>query len=98
MILAALSLAALTSVSLPTGATDAGAQALIDRGLFLYYAYNGHDAEQAFATAAKLEPTVAMAYWGQALAEGPDLNTPMTSENFALGQKAIRRAAITCSK
>ncbi len=94
MILAALSLAALTSVSLPTGATDAGAQALIDRGLFLYYAYNGHDAEQAFATAAKLEPTVAMAYWGQALAEGPDLNTPMTSENFALGQKAIRRGQL----
>lgn len=92
MILAALSLAALTSVSLPTSATDPGAQALIDRGLFLYYAYNGRDAEQAFAAAANAEPGLAMAYLGQALAVGPDLNTPMTSENFARGQKAIRRA------
>jgi tetratricopeptide repeat protein len=85
---AAAVLAVLSAVHLPASAVP-GAQAAFDRGLFFYYAYDGGDAEIAFAQAAANDPRSAMAYWGEALADGPDLNTPMTQERFALGAKAI---------
>ena len=85
----ALALAALTTVSFPVSTHDATAQAAVERGLFLYYAYDGDDAYDAFAGAAARDPSLAMAYWGEALAAGPDLNTPMTQERFARGQAAI---------
>jgi tetratricopeptide (TPR) repeat protein len=69
------------------------AQAAIDRGLFLYYAYDGTDAAQAFAQAAELDPKLAMADWGEALAAGPDLNTPLTEDRFARASAAIRKAS-----
>jgi hypothetical protein len=61
--------------------------------LFLYYAYNGGASERAFANLAAAQPADAMAYWGQALAAGPDLNTSMTPERFARGQAAAAKAA-----
>jgi hypothetical protein len=88
----AAAVAAATSVHLPVSATNAGAQAAIDRGLFLYYAYNGDDAAAAFGRAASLDPHLAMAYWGIALANGPDLNTAMTAERFERAAHAIRQA------
>jgi tetratricopeptide (TPR) repeat protein len=84
--------AAATSVHLPVSTTSPGAQAAIDRGLFLYYAYNRDDAAAAFSRAASLDSHLAMAYWGIALAAGPDLNNPMTAERFDRGARAIRRA------
>ncbi|HXO17050.1 MAG TPA: hypothetical protein VN909_02650, partial [Candidatus Dormibacteraeota bacterium] len=62
-------------VNLAVSTTNPAAQAAVDRGLFLYYAYNGSDAAKGFALAAKLDPHLAMAFWGTALADGPDLNT-----------------------
>jgi tetratricopeptide (TPR) repeat protein len=61
-------------------------------GLFLYYAYDRDDAVAAFAEAAAQNPSSAMAFWGEALAYGPDLNTPMTQANFDRGKAAIDRA------
>jgi len=60
--------------------------------LFLYYAYNGGASERAFASIAAAEPTNAMAYWGEALAAGPNLNVSMTPERFARAQAAIAKA------
>lgn len=68
------------------------AQGPIDRGLFLYYAYARDASVAAFTEAAGRTPAAPMAYWGEALAYGPDLNTPMTPENFARGKTAIERA------
>lgn len=59
--------------------------------LFLYYAYNGRESERAFARIAAADPTNAMAYWGEALAAGPDMNTSMTPERFERGQAAIAK-------
>lgn len=73
------------------------AQDAVDRGLFLYYAYDGTDAMQAFAEAAELDPKLAMAYWGEALAAGPDLNTPLTEDRFARAAVAIRKASALAS-
>ncbi|MGC1380425.1 MAG: tetratricopeptide repeat protein [Candidatus Baltobacteraceae bacterium] len=95
MSLATLLLAALTSavaVHFPVSSSDPQLQATIDRGLFLYYAYDGDDAARAFAQAAARDPRLAIAYWGIALADGPDLNTPPAPERFDLAAKAIRTA------
>lgn len=88
----ALVLGALTAVSFPVTTADAAAQAHVNRGLLYYYAYDGGDAAIEFAAAATREPALAMAYWGQALADGPDLNTPMTQERFARAQAAAEKA------
>ncbi|MGB8907177.1 MAG: tetratricopeptide repeat protein [Candidatus Cybelea sp.] len=85
-------LSAATSVHLPVSTTVPVAQTAIDRGLFLYYVYNGGAAARIFVQAAQLDPRLAMAYWGIALANGPDLNTPQTEERFDLAVQAIRKA------
>jgi hypothetical protein len=87
-------LAAATSVHFPVSTNDPQAQAAIDRGLFLYYAYDGDAAARSFGEAASHEPGLAAAFWGIALAEGPDLNTPMTAAHFDVAQRAIRHAVL----
>lgn len=67
-------------------------QTQIARGVFLYYAYAREASVAAFAKAADRTPPLPMAYWGEALAYGPDLNTPMTPDNFTRGKAAIERA------
>ncbi len=68
------------------------AQKLIERGLLLYYAYNGPASARLFQQAAKIDSTCAMAYWGVALADGPNLNFPITREGFAKAKAAINKA------
>lgn len=92
MILAAAALAALTAVHVPATTHNAAAQAAFDRGLYLYDAYDGGDASLAFAVAAADDPRLAIAHWGEALAAGPDLNTPMTQARFAAAAAAAQAA------
>jgi tetratricopeptide (TPR) repeat protein len=47
------------------------AQAFFDQGLTLYYAFNDGDAVRSFRRAAELDPKLAMAHWGVALAAYP---------------------------
>jgi hypothetical protein len=84
--------AAATSVHFPVSTTNSFAQAAVDRGLFLYYAYDPDDANGAFTQATTLDPHLATAFWGIALASGPDLNTPLTEERFRRAARAIRQA------
>jgi hypothetical protein len=62
------------------------------RGMFLVYAYNGDAAYSAFADATNADPRFAMAYAGEALAVGPDLNRPLNQARFAEGKAAIATA------
>ncbi len=50
---------------------DKQAQAYFDQGLTLYYAFNDGDAVRSFRRAAELDPQLAMAHWGIALAAFP---------------------------
>ena len=72
--------------------TNTQAQAAFDRGLRLLYAYNGDAAFLAFQNALRADPNLAMAAWGEAMAEGPDLNTPLTQARYIRGQAAALRA------
>ncbi|HVN68534.1 MAG TPA: hypothetical protein VMU38_02625 [Candidatus Binatia bacterium] len=88
-----LAAASAIAIHLPVTTNSPQAQAAVDRGLFLYYAFNGEAAAKAFAQAAEADPRLAMAYWGIALADGPDLNTPITEQRFDDGAAAIAKAA-----
>jgi pimeloyl-ACP methyl ester carboxylesterase/tetratricopeptide (TPR) repeat protein len=68
------------------------AQRFFDQGLRLLYAFNHPESLRAFREAARLDPELAMAYWGQAMAVGPNLNAPLTPENSRLAHDAITRA------
>jgi tetratricopeptide (TPR) repeat protein len=50
------------------------AQRYFDQGLTLVYAFNHEEAARSFEYAATLDPKCAMAYWGIALARGPNYN------------------------
>jgi tetratricopeptide (TPR) repeat protein len=61
----------------PVSTRNRQAQLFINQGLNLAYAFNHAEARRAFREAARLEPKLAMAYWGQALVLGPNINAAM---------------------
>ncbi|UJP01656.1 MAG: hypothetical protein LZF85_07555 [Nitrosomonas sp.] len=61
----------------PVSTRNPLAQQYINQGLNLAYAFNHAEARRAFREAARLDPGLAMAYWGQALVLGPNINAMM---------------------
>lgn len=68
------------------------AQAHFQSGLVDLYAYAGLQAAVEFQAAEQADPTMLRAYWGEALANGSNLNDGLTSERFAAAQAAIAKA------
>lgn len=73
--------------------TSAEAQRFFNQGLTLYYGFNHHEAVRSFKEAARLDPQCAMAYWGEALSLGPNINDAFPDEErekqaYAALQKA----------
>src|SRR5262245_47460615 len=60
----------------PVSTKNQEAQKFFDQGLALIYAFNHEEARRSFEQAAKLDPKLAMAQWGIALAVGPNYNEP----------------------
>jgi hypothetical protein len=73
-------------------ATNAQAQSAFDRGLLDYYAYNPEAAEHEFYTAADLDRHLAMAYWGIAISNAPNLNVPANDDRDNQAREAIQAA------
>src|SRR5688572_10733509 len=77
----------------PVSTTNKDAQLFINQGVNLAYAFNHAEARRAFREAARLDPTLAMAYWGQALVVGPNINAMMESSEepnaLDLAKKAV---------
>src|SRR3712207_3802146 len=61
----------------PVSTRNRDAQLYINQGLNLAYAFNHAEARRAFKEAARLDPELAIAYWGQALVLGPNINALM---------------------
>lgn len=70
------------------------AQQAFDRGLTLVIAYEQDEGERAFREAARLDPSLAMAWWGIALAEGPNINFPPEPKSTGIAAAAIERAGL----
>jgi len=69
------------------------AQRFFDQGLALIYGFNHEEALRSFQRTAELDPQCAMAWWGVALAVGPNYNDPepdLTREKTAW--EAIQKA------
>jgi hypothetical protein len=49
----------------------------MNQGLNLAFGFKHAEAGRAFSEEARLDPALAMAYWGQALVLGPNINAPM---------------------
>lgn len=78
--------------SRPLSGAAPAVQRWFDQGLRLVYAFNHQAAAEAFAEAARLDPACAMCLWGQALALGPNINSPMLPEALVPAHELSRRA------
>ena len=76
----------------PVSTSNAEAQKFFDQGLRLIYAFNHEAAAGSFQQAAKLDPRLAMAYWGIAEAVGPNYNDPADPERYKQAHAAIAKA------
>jgi tetratricopeptide (TPR) repeat protein len=74
------------------------AQFAFDRGLTLVFAYDSEEAERAFREAARLDPSLAMAWWGIALAVGPNINDEPEPKSTLIAADSIARAKLLASQ
>jgi len=68
------------------------AQEFFNQGINLSYGFNHAEAMRAFREVARLDPNCAIAYWGQALVLGPNINMPMPPEAEPEAYKLIQKA------
>jgi tetratricopeptide (TPR) repeat protein len=68
------------------------AQLYFDQGINLLYGFNHGEAIRSFCEAARLDSNAAMAYWGAALALGPNINKEMDSTAVPDAYKAVLKA------
>lgn len=76
----------------PVTTVSEQAQRYFDQGLRLVYGFNHAEAVRAFEEAARLDPSAAMAYWGIALASGPNINAAMTKSQERQSLAALQKA------
>lgn len=76
----------------PVSTTNPEAQKFFDQGLRQIYAFNHEEAAHSFEQAAKLDPRMAMAYWGIAEAVGPNYNDPADPDRYKQAHNAIQKA------
>lgn len=77
----------------PVSTRNAEAQRFFDQGLALVYAFNHEEAARSFRRATELDPQLAMAYWGVALAVGPNYNeATVDAERVKAAYEAVEKA------
>ena len=83
----------------PTSTANAEAQRFFEQGLILVYAFNHDEAARSFRRAAELDPQMAMAYWGIALAAAPNYNsTTMDEARRQTAHEALEKALALAAK
>ena len=82
----------LGSLHHPITTTSEQAQRYFDQGLRLVYAFNHEEAVRSFEAAAQEDPQAAMAYWGMALALGPNINSAMEKKDERRAIEMVQKA------
>ena len=82
----------------PVSTKNAQAQLFMNQGLNLSYAFNHAEAGRAYREAERLDPNLAIAYWGEALALGPNINAPMAPASEPKALEVIQKAISLKSK
>lgn len=76
----------------PVSTKDPAAQQAFNDGLALVYAFNHDEAIKSFQHALELDPNLAMAHWGIALALGPNYNIDVDAEREVMAYEEIQKA------
>ena len=82
----------------PVSTRVSRAQLFMNQGLNLAYGFNHAEAARAFSEAARLDPGLAMAYWGHALVLGPNINSPMDPADEPKARELVDKALSLRSK
>ena len=82
----------------PVSTSNPEAQKFFDQGLAFVYAFNHDEAIRSFKRAAELDPDLAMAYWGVALALGPNINLDVDPEREKAAYEAAQKALSLATK
>ncbi len=82
----------------PVSTTIPEAQKFFDQGLSFVYAFNHDEAIRSFKRAAELDPQLAMAHWGVALALGPNINLDVDPEREKAAYEATQKALALAAK
>jgi len=84
----------LGNLSHPVTTSVPQAQAFFNQGLTLIYAFNHDAAYWSFQKAAELDSKMPMAYWGMALALGPNINMDIDQEREQKAYELIQKALL----
>jgi hypothetical protein len=76
----------------PVSTNNAEAQRFFDQGLLLVYAFNHAEAVRSFKHALELDPRLAMAHWGIALALGPNINAAIDMDGEKAAYEELQKA------
>ncbi|MGE0682572.1 MAG: hypothetical protein AB7P69_16940 [Candidatus Binatia bacterium] len=76
----------------PITTTSELAQRYFNQGMRLVYGFNHNEAIRSFQEVLRLDPNCTMAYWGIALALGPNLNDRMDNARGKEAYQAIQQA------
>lgn len=63
-----------------------------DQAIMLTFGFNHAEAERTYRQVAELEPENAMAWWGVALVQGPNINMPMMPDAVPVAWEALQKA------
>ena len=88
----------LGSLHHPVSTTKPEAQRFFDQGLSLVFAFNHDEAVRSFKRAAELDPQMAMAWWGMALALGPNINLDVDPSREKAAYEATQKALSLSAK
>ena len=91
-------MAGMGAVHHPVSTTDAEAQRFFDQGLAFIYGFNHDEALRSFKRAAELDPQLAMAHWGVALALGSNYNLQADARQQRAAYEAIQKARALAAK
>jgi len=83
----------------PVSTNSNKAQQYFDQGLALYYGFNHEAAILSFQQALSIDSNCVMAWWGQAISSGPNINNPQMDEHAKIAaweslQKAREKVSL----
>ena len=88
----------LGDVNHPVSTANAEAQKFFNQGLAYMYAFNHDEAVCSFKRASELDPQLAMAYWGVALALGSNYNLQADTPQLKEAQINVKKALALAGK
>ncbi|HEU4832906.1 MAG TPA: tetratricopeptide repeat protein, partial [Pyrinomonadaceae bacterium] len=88
----------LGDISHPVSTSNPEAQKFFNQGLAYMYAFNHEEAIRSFKQASQLDPQLAMAYWGVALALGSNYNVPADGPSLLEAYNNLQKAIALAPK